>query len=407
MPDADAPAPRVRFVTNGHGEDHIAGKLIEALRTARVPACVDAWPMVGRGTEFARRDVPVRGPFNRLPSEGFGTLALSLFLRDLRAGWLRTHARQLRAAVAARGEVDLVVSVGDVVPLAAAVLMRAPFVFVGCAKSCYYDARRPYTALEVRLLRRAAAVFPRDAPTTAHLRRSGVPARFVGNPMMDDLEPTHEDLGVAPDTTVVGCLPGSRGDAEANAVQLLRVAARTAVVHGRASTRTDPPQFVFAVTTSFDLARAAAAAAIDTPSWRRVATAPPGGAVAMRLEGPAGARAHFVRGRLADVLHRSRVVIGLAGTANEQAVGLGKPLLTFATAGVQGAAFARMKARFFGESAQLVPPRPEAVAAELLSLLGDPLRQARMAAAGRARMGGPGASTAIARHIAAVLAVHA
>ena len=143
---------RVLFVSNGHGEDAIACKVIDRVRRLAHRRAVElrAWPMVGRGDAYVRWSVPIVGVPNHLPSEGFATLDARLFARDLRAGWLATHWRQVQAARALRGRYALIVAVGDVVPIAAARLARTPCVFIGCAKSAYYGPGYGYTALERR-----------------------------------------------------------------------------------------------------------------------------------------------------------------------------------------------------------------------------------------------------------------
>jgi uncharacterized protein (TIGR03492 family) len=119
----------------------------------------------------------------------------------------------------------------------------------------------------------------------------------------------------------------------------------------------------------------------------------------MRLEHPAGMQVLVAKGRFADVLRLSRVVVGMAGTANEQAIGLGIPLVAVPSSGVQGERYVRMKMAYFGEAAVRAPRDPDAIASAVAGLLEDPGRCARMAAAGRERMGLPGASDAIAAAI--------
>ena len=84
-------------------------------------------------------------------------------------------------------------------------------------------------------------------------------------------------------------------------------------------------------------------------------------------------------------------VVGLAGTANEQAAGLGKPVVTFPGRGPQFTAeFARMQKRLLGEAVALTEREPALVATELYSVLTDDKRRAAVVRAGRERMGTPG-----------------
>ncbi|HET6780826.1 MAG TPA: hypothetical protein VFH67_01890, partial [bacterium] len=98
------------------------------------------------------------------------------------------------------------------------------------------------------------------------------------------------------------------------------------------------------------------------------------------------------------------VVIGLAGTANEQAAGLGKPVVVFPITGAQYTArFMRLQHRLLGDALVPVRDRHDAVAA-VLRLLDDASERARRGEAGRERMGEPGAVPRIA---SALLADHA
>jgi uncharacterized protein (TIGR03492 family) len=383
------------FASNGHGEDVIAGRVLDRLRARRPQLSVEAWPMVGHGAAYAERGIAAVGARNLLPSAGFATLDPALMARDLKAGWIGTYWRQAADARRMRGRYRMMVAVGDIVPIGAGVLARTPFVFIGCAKSAYYGPRHGYTVLEKRLLRRRCIeAYPRDALTAAELARAGVACRYLGNPMMDGLEGTGDRLGIGEGETVIGLLAGTRADAETNMLDLIAAA-------GAAPRHIPDParlRFVFAARPEFD---PQAFAADRRPAGWRVAFAGArdGEGVVLRLEHPAGMQALVAKGRFADVLRLSRVVVGMAGTANEQAIGLGIPLVAVPSSGVQGERYVRMKMEYFGEAALLAPREPDAIAGAVAGLLADPARCARMAAAGRERMGQPGGSDAIAAAI--------
>lgn len=387
------------FVSNGHGEDVIAGRILDRLVARRPDLSIDGWPMVGEGTAYARRGVATLGARNLLPSAGFATLDPALMLGDLKAGWIRTHLRQVKSARAMRGRYRMIVAVGDIVPIVAGVLARTPFVFVGCAKSAYYDPRFYYTGLEKRLLRRfCLETYPRDALTAAKLDAAGIACRYLGNPMMDGLEGTGDRLGIGEGETVIGLMAGTRADAETNMLDLLAAAERAPAHFERPQTL----RFVFAARSQCDPAVLAAMIAADPrqDAWR-VAFAGAGDdeGLVMRLDHPSGMQALVAKGRFADVLRLSSLVVGMAGTANEQAIGLGIPLVTVPSSGVQGERYVRMKMEYFGDAAVQVPREPDAVAGMVAAVLADPERRARMAAAGRERMGEPGGSEAIAAAI--------
>ncbi|MEI2685615.1 MAG: hypothetical protein V9G14_04525 [Cypionkella sp.] len=75
----------VLFLSNGHGEDAIAGRLIDALQAQGLPrAQMAGWAMVGHGAaDEARGITRVSGPAEPVAlGKGFaGTLGLRPFLR--------------------------------------------------------------------------------------------------------------------------------------------------------------------------------------------------------------------------------------------------------------------------------------------------------------------------------------
>jgi uncharacterized protein (TIGR03492 family) len=392
---------KILFISNGHGEDAIACKIIRRLAAKTVGADLDvhAWPMVGEGAAYRELGIQATGARNTLPSCGFATLSLKWMLEDLRHGWISTHLKQIRSARRLRDlRFKLIVAVGDIVPIGAAVLAGAPFFFVGCAKSSYYTSPGSYTGLEKFLLRKyCLTAFPRDALTAEELSRARVPNAYAGNPMMDDLEGTDAGFELSPETRVVGLLPGSRTDAVQNALHLLEAAAKV-----DAEKLPFPVAFLFAVPDAFDPAGISRGVR-ESPAvseWKIEAFCEsPSDGVTMRFAHPRGFPAWLVKNRFADVLRRSTLVVGVAGTANEQAVGLGKPLITFPTRGPMGPCYVSMKMQFFGESALQVSPEPQAVAEAVVALLLDKERCARMGRVGMERMGVAGASDAIARNI--------
>ena len=368
--------------------------------------------MVGHGDAYVRRSVPIVGAPNQLPSEGFATLDPYAFARDLRAGWLRTHWRQVKAARALRGRYGLIVAVGDVVPIAAARLARTPCVFVGCAKSEFYGPGYGYNGLELRWLRRwCRLAFPRDAATAAALARTGVPVCYAGNPMMDDLTERGVRL-VGLDEIAITCLPGSRSGAVTNALQLLTLLPSRPPLNSNSARM----HYVFALAPGFDIGALASALGGDERAdvghdavrhWRRQPQRANDGdsGVILRLSTrDAAAVATFVTDALADAVGQCRLTVGLAGTANEQAIGLSSPLIVLAGPGNQGAAYTRMKMRYFGRAAVHSASEREALEQTIFALLVDEGRRRMMVAEGTARMGAPGASDVIAGFVMQQLA---
>ncbi|HHW13605.1 MAG TPA: hypothetical protein GXX28_01555 [Firmicutes bacterium] len=408
----------ILFLSNGHGEDLIGATLARRVREALTPTAsgplptadpptaaisptaailptLQALAVVGEGRPYLAAGVPLVGPRRVLPSGGFTRNSLANLWADLRAGLLSLLWRQGAALRRLRPETDLVVAVGDILVLfLARRVLRRPTVFLPTAKSDYIA---PHFQIEVALMRECFKVYPRDALTAAHLAEQGVPAEYVGNAMMDCLDLSGVDLRPAlgasaapsdPAPQVVGLLPGSREEAYLNLADLTAVAARLVRLASQ------PLAFPVALAPSLDPARATEAirsAGGDAQVLDSEATAEPPPTFASAAGRPL---LTLIQGRFGDVLLASDVVIGLAGTANEQAAGLGRPVVTFPGRGAQFTPrFARAQQRLLGEAVVLVePPDPARVAEITLHLLADSAERQRRAAVGRERMGGPGAT---------------
>lgn len=392
--------PRVLFLSNGHGEDLIAAKIIEELTTGGPPLVITALPVVGTGTAYRRREIPLLMEGRDLPSGGFVRLGLRNLLMDLKAGLLALTRQQIQALRRARESTDLVVCVGDCfLLLLAGPTLGRPLVFLPTAKSDYI---RPHLRVEIGLMRRfCSRIFPRDGLTAASLRAKGLPAEFLGNVMMDALEFSGVDLG-NPTGWTVGLLPGSRQDAYLNLEDLARVVAVLGrVVAGR--------EVVYLVALAEGLLVSRLAEHLAPLGWRVEALLPGDEArgIVGRLrygEGLNNPELRVVQGKFADVLRASDLVIGLAGTANEQAAGLGKPVVAFPGRGRQfTAGFLRAQKKLLGEAVAAVGRDPAVVAREVERILLDPSRRAAMAAVGRQRMGPPGGARRIAAAIRKLL----
>ncbi len=414
--------PGVLFISNGHGEDLMAAQIASLLRGNLSGVRVMAMPLVGSGAAYTKRGLGLVGPTRVLPSGGFLRNSLKNLWMDLRAGLFSLTLRQIAALRAAAPRTQLVVCVGDMVlVLLAGLFARRPIVFLPTAKSDYIA---PHTAFEVRLMRRfCTAVFPRDAKTAAGLRARGVNATFLGNAMMDGLMTTGAGFGEALDpatmgdsidkgkagalpsggrTVKVGILPGSREEAYENMRLIGEAAGAFAkLVEGRVT---------FLVALAGGLNRERLVEEMAGSGWRACElprgglpreSGPPGLSGCLERE---GVRLWIFRDRFGDILEAAEIVLGLAGTANEQAVGLGKPVVTFVGTGPQfNAKFVATQKRLLGEAISVVEAGPEAVAREMAAILGDPARYLRMQEAGRERMGGAGATERIVSWLAGFL----
>lgn len=385
-------APNVLLVSNGFGEAAVAAYVGRAIATAAPTALLEHLRLVGPAPDEAWP--PAVGPQADMPSGGLvANWNVRNLARDVRAGLLTLCGRQWRYLTAQRAR-DAIVAIGDVYCLAFSLLGRRPTVFVATAKS---DFVMPHSRLECAIARRAAVTFARDEQTAQTLRSRGVRALCAGNVMMDGLEEPQAKLPLRPDAAVFALLPGSRRDAPANLAAMTRRLRRLAEMLAE---RNRPVQAFVAAAPSVELtelagALRAQASSIDLAGMQEGVVAR---ATAPNLE------ILLVRGHLGSVLRAADVVLGQAGTGNEQAAGLGKPVVAALAPGEQSERIGwyRMRQQKLLDGALLLlPPGDDAFAAGVIELLDDAGRRAEMGAAGRARIGKPGASAAVASAVLA------
>ncbi|MCP9787071.1 lipid-A-disaccharide synthase-related protein [Cyanobium sp. N5-Cardenillas] len=403
--------PRLLVLSNGHGEDLIALRLIEALRHRAPDLEVQVLPLVGIGQAFAGAEAAGElrrvGPRQPLPSGGFSNQSLRGLLNDLAAGLPLLSWRQWRI-VRRWGRQGLpILAVGDLLPLLLAWAGGGPYGFLGTPKSDHTWASPPpagwgrspladgyhrakgseWDPWEWALMghRRCRLVAVRDRLTARGLRRHGVRAVAPGNPMMDGFVAPGPLPPWLQGRRRLLLLPGSRlPEALGNLRGLL-----AALPPPEGS----PPTSVLLATGSRPSAAELAAplaAAGFTP-----APPPPG----------SGASALWRRGRLELLVGPGRFAawaplaeLGLAtaGTATEQLVGLGVPALSLPGPGPQfKAGFARRQSRLLGGAVQPCQDSGE-LQRRLIALLNDDGERARLGRIGRRRMGPAGGSARLA-----------
>lgn len=370
---------RILFVSNGVGEDMIAARIIAAMPADAV-AC--AYPLVGKGAYppsmrllDPRRDLPSGGFSFRAGLRGLGA--------DLAAGIAALWLAQRRTLAAQWGEFDLVVAVGDTYCLWMAGLTSRRVLFVSTADSVRIG---PFGPLARWVLRRhARRIFTRDPDTAAALQAQRLPALWLGNVMMDLVEPAGETFPLQPDAPVVALLPGSRRDAPENTLLLAQAAAAIAAQMPNA-------RFLVAV-----------APAVSEASLRDGLLRLPGVSASGDGEIAIGEARLLLTRSFADAVLRARIAIGMAGTAHEQAAGLGRPVVAFPGPGAQfGPEFLATQGRLLGEAVVTAQSWQDAAAA-VLRLLADPGERERRGEVGRTRMGPPGGAQRIADAITATL----
>jgi uncharacterized protein (TIGR03492 family) len=395
---------RVLFLSNGHGEDLNASLVLKAFMQAHSEVDVAALPIVGAGHAYRRLQVPLIVPTQAMPSGGiFYTNPLAL-LKDLASGLVGLTLRQIYALLTTARQYDLLFAAGDIVPIAMAQLTGRPYCAFIVSTSSYYEGRLKLPAITAWCLRsdRCQTIFTRDAFTAQDLQQRGLKkAVFAGYPVMDVLTPTGHDLELTPNLPMIALLPGSRlPEAGQNLMLQLRLCERINQLR--------PVQFRAALVPSLTEADLIAAAQQTDGPWQYL------GQGKLRLPPSETTAETLVICRsdaFPDILHQCDVAIGMAGTAVEQAVGLGKPVVQILGQGPQFThRFADAQMRLLGPSVQTMGTKPatpeilQQAAQRVIAILPDRSYCETCLENGRERMGPPGGSEAIAEQFAHVLA---
>jgi uncharacterized protein (TIGR03492 family) len=341
----------VLFLSNGHGEDAINCEIFSALRASCSDVDVAVMPIVGDGTAYARSHIPIIGPTSKMPSGGVFYMNPLFLFRDIWAGLIVLTWQQLRAVWRHSRHCDLVVATGDIVAATIAHSTDRPYIIFLSAHSSYYEGRVNLGFVLWQLLSspRCLAVFTRDALTAADLNQQGLKkAEFVGSPVMDNLNSTGKDLQLMPGVRTIALLPGSRlPEASNNLVLLLQLVKEVAAVSSV------PVQFRAALVPSLmpELDDIASRAGWQYRAQKLVFQ----GIKLPNCEQELAVEVICYADAFADILQQSSLVIGMTGTAVEQAVGLGKPVIAVPGNGPSFTyRFAEAQNRLLGNSVQVV-----------------------------------------------------
>lgn len=391
---------KVLFISNGHGEDLNAIQIAKALREQHPQLEIGAMPLVGKGNAYRNLGFEIIGPTETLPSGGFINSDRLKILGDVKSGLLTLLWRQIQAMRNYGRDCRSVFAIGDVVVLVGAYLTGKPYTAFIVSSSAYYEHRMKFPFITDWLLKsdRCQQIFTRDRYTAEMLNQQGyAKAIFVGFPAMDALEITDKDLHLSPDLPLISLLPGSRLPEAADNLELmldLAIAITPLFPNGI--------QFRAGVTPNLFATLPQVAA---SSGWEYHDAG-------MLIHPQYHIKVICFDDAFADILQQCDLVVGMAGTAIEQAVGLGKPIIQFPGAGPQFTyAFAEAQMRLLGISVQTIGTQPANVdiiqqaARAIRSTLADRDYLERCRENGLERIGSAGGAAAMARIFAEKLLI--
>ena len=335
---------RILLLSNGHGEDLSGSLLGSALRALGHE--VTALPLAGLGRPYSQAKIHLLGSSHEFSTGGIGYTSLRGRLTELFQGQILYLLRRLLRLLRHAHRFDLIVVVGDVIPVIAAWLTRRPVATYLVAYSSHYEGklRLPWPCGPMLSGRHFLAIFSRDQLTADDLSEQlARPVQFLGNPFMDPVLAATQPLARAEQPLAhaqhrIGLLPGSRlPELEANLQLLLKMSAQLPDNMG----------------ISLELALVSS---LDDKGLSRCANAVGWQLREGRLERQGAPAVQVHRGAFQAVLQHSDLVISMAGTAAEQAVGLAKPVLQLPGQGPQfTASFAEAQRRLLGPTVFCAP----------------------------------------------------
>ena len=338
------PGAAILLLSNGHGED-LSGALIASELRARGYRA-DALPLVGHGRAYGQAGIPLLGRTSEYSTGGLGYTSLWGRLTEVVQGQVGYLLRRLALFFRIARRYDLVVVVGDVLPVAAAWLSWRPVVTYLVAYSSHYEGRLrlPSPSGACLASARFRRVFSRDALTASDLSEQlGRPLEFLGNPFFDAAVAASEPLatGQPGPAQRLGLLPGSRLPEALHNLELMLEVLAQLPEHLQ-----QPEQLGLSAALVGGLGPEEVAPLASRLGWRLDSEA---GTITRLRRGPL--RLELVWGRFAAVLQHSDLVLSMTGTAAEQAVGLGKPVLQLVGSGPQFTDnFAEAQRRLLGPS---------------------------------------------------------
>ncbi len=396
---------RILLISNGHGEDLSASLLGRELLNRQ--QLVEALPLVGAGDAYRRAGLGVIGRTRNFSTGGLGYTSLRGRLTELWQGQVQYLFGRILSLMRHRRDYGLVVAVGDLVPVLAAWLSGRPAVVYLVAYSSHYEGklRLPWPCGWLLRQDRIQAIWSRDALTANDLSgQLGRPVRFLGNPFQDAVaaaaSPSPSPTATARGRSVqgLGLLPGSRlPEAKANLLLMLEVLQRLPEPLQR------PGALRLQAALVGELGAGEVLAAVAPLGWTLAEPGWGGQEVVLRW---GHLELRLLWQGFVEVLRDSDLLLAMAGTATEQAVGLGKPVLQLAGSGPQfNGRFAEAQRRLLGagvscalgESGQDVTlSTTAAMVADQLKHLDDPERgpawRRELEQIAAARLGPPGGS---------------
>ena len=371
---------RILFISNGNGEDSISAAIIKEIPKELL---VDAFPVIGFGSAY-KGVCNIVGPVMHIPSEGHrkaGSIA-----KDIKGGMLSGTWRTIKFLRSIKGKYDKIIAIGDsVVPILCTLAGIKIDIYLDVYKNGY---AHKYLKIERWAIKKSCKkTYCRDDVLAASLRKHKINAISKGNIMIDIIPFGEYDVSLhRSKKTAVTLLPGSRKTVARNLkLQVEAIKNLPKKLY---------PDIFIAVARNISVEELAKATSMKYH-----------GAISKQASdlgylSDGELKLNLTSDVAGNIIKASDMVLSQAGTLTQQALGMGKPVISFIEAQDRQKRIDDRK-KLTAQSHIFVRQDVDELAQTMKGLLGDKKQRDRMGEIGKSRIGSTGTLAAIIADISA------
>ena len=331
---------RILLLSNGHGED-LSGSLI-AKELVNSGYSVDALPIVGKGIHYEKEKIKIIGKTREFSTGGIGYNSFKGRLTEIFGGEIIYLIKRLYLTYKIRKKYNYFFIVGDIVPIFFAWACKKDFFTYLVAYSSHYEGKLklPWPSKYFLLSKNAKKIYVRDFLTandlTLQLKKK---VSFLGNPFMDKFFFRDKELNKSDFS--IGLFPGSRfPEILDNFILILELL--EAISDFKYFQKIE---FNFAIVNA--LSSSKIREIFKNRKWLYLEKINEKNLLKFEYK---SLKVNLYRNNFDEILLKSRCCISMAGTAAEQAIGLGKPVIQIEGKGPQFTkSFAEAQRRLLGK----------------------------------------------------------
>ena len=316
---------KILILSNGHGED-LSGSFL-ARKLIQMGHHVDALPIVGNGHVYKKNKIKVVCKTREFSTGGLGYNSIQGRISDIFNGQIIYFFKKFFLTFLIRENYHYFLVVGDIVPIIFAWLCRKKFFVYLVAYSSHYEGklRLPWPLKQILSSNRLQSLYTRDVLTSKDLAKQlNRKVYFYGNPFMGSFFNRDKQFKKSAFNLIL--LPGSRMPELINNLYLI------------INVLEDLAKYRYFANIEFNCAIINSCSPdkilsiLSSNRWVLNKNKISNEYLVMQYK---FITVNFKWNSFEESLLNSDLVIGMAGTATEQAVGLNKPVIQIEGAGPQ------------------------------------------------------------------------